>query len=350
MIPNIFISSTIQDLGHLRDSIRDTIIDIGYNPIMSEYGEIGFLPTDSAEDSCYLALRDCQLAVIIVGKRYGSISKNGFSVTHNEFRTSRKRKVPVIFLVNEEVLSYKKIYEANGNNDDLTFPNMENPAKLFQLIREFSDSEINNGLVTFSSVQSAKNNLKKQLAHIFGELIKKQFDPVQGEIKDILSEITTLRHMLLKNEQEIAKQFASAFRFLLNEENKYLKSIAEKVCDSLDEAVPKLLSSDSLHQFLNNNGVNIRVMNSEEAFRELEINNSNEAFQKGIEGIFYSTLPYQTTKNSASFGSDPDYDLEPESETDTRIVIGIGKKEYWTNKNGDKLIKVIFDSLKKQTQ
>lgn len=350
MIPNIFISSTIQDLGHLRDSIRDTIMEIGYNPIMSEYGDIGFLPSDSAEDSCYLALRDCQLAIIIIGKRYGSISKNNLSITHNEFRTSRERKVPVIFLVNEEVLSYKKVYEANGNNDNLTFPNMENPSKLFQLIREFSESEINNGLVIFSSVQTAKNNLKKQLAHIFGELIKKQFDPVKGEIKDILSEITTLRHILLKNEQEIARKFASAFRFLLNEENKYLKEIAEKVSDSLEEAVPKLISSNNFHQFLTDNNVDIRIMDSEEAFKELEISNNNDAFQKGIEGIYYSNLPYQTIKNRSTFGGDADYDLEPESKTDTRIVIAIGRKVYWTNKNGDKLMSAIFNSLKKQTE
>ena len=64
MAPNIFISSTILDLADLRESIRDLLLDIGYNPVMSEYGEIGYLPSSSAEDSCYLALRDCQLAIV----------------------------------------------------------------------------------------------------------------------------------------------------------------------------------------------------------------------------------------------------------------------------------------------
>jgi hypothetical protein len=63
MIPNIFISSTIGDLSYLRDSIRDLIFEIGYAPIMSEYGDIGYSPTSSAEDSCYLTMKNCQLAV-----------------------------------------------------------------------------------------------------------------------------------------------------------------------------------------------------------------------------------------------------------------------------------------------
>jgi len=43
MIPNIFISSTIKDLKYLRDAIRELISEIGYKPIMSEHGEVGYL-------------------------------------------------------------------------------------------------------------------------------------------------------------------------------------------------------------------------------------------------------------------------------------------------------------------
>jgi len=30
MIPNVFVSSTIEDLHHLRDAIRETLADLGY--------------------------------------------------------------------------------------------------------------------------------------------------------------------------------------------------------------------------------------------------------------------------------------------------------------------------------
>ena len=346
MIPNIFISSTIQDLGHLRDSIRDLIIELGYNPVMSEYGEIGFLPSDSAEESCYLALRDCHLSVIIIGKRYGSISENGLSVTHNEFRTTRERKVPVIFLVSEEVMSYKRVYEVNDKKEVLTFPGMENPSMIFQLIQEFSESKINNGLIQFTNVQSATNNLKKQLAHIFGDLLKKQFDPARGEIKDILSEITTLRHILLKNEQDIAKKFSNAFRFLLEEENHYLKEITETVANSLEEGVPKLIDSNSFSQFLQFYNVEARIMETPEAFKELEMIDFKDVTSKGLKAVFYSSLPYKTIKTEASFGATAEYDIYPENKNDSRVIIGIGKKIFWTNKNGEKLVNAIFLKLK----
>ena len=88
MTPNVFISSTIADLHHLREALRDTVQDLGYNPVLSEFGDIGYLPQTSAEDSCYITMKDCQLAVLIVGKRYGSLSDDGRSVTHNEFLTA----------------------------------------------------------------------------------------------------------------------------------------------------------------------------------------------------------------------------------------------------------------------
>src|SRR5689334_3413834 len=113
MIPYVFVSSTIEDLHHLRDAVRDVITDLAYHPVMSEYGDIGYLPTKSAVESCYTAMRECQLAVLIVGKRYGEIGNDGRSVTHNEFLAARDTGVPVICLVDREVLSYKKLFDAN---------------------------------------------------------------------------------------------------------------------------------------------------------------------------------------------------------------------------------------------
>lgn len=346
MKPNIFISSTIHDLGHLRDSIRDLISELGYNPIMSEYGEIGYLPSESAEDSCYIAMRECQMSVMIIGKRYGSISDNGLSVTHNEFRTARERNVPVIFLVNEEVLSFKRVYEANGKDSNMSFPGMENPSKIFELIKEFTESKLNNGLITFTNVQSAKTNLKKQLAHIVGDLLKKRFDPIQGEIKDILSEITTLRHILLKNEQEIAQQFSVAFRFLLNEENEYLNDISETVSGSLEKAVPELLKHNNFRDYLNSNNVEIKEEDTQTVHKTIGLGADRDSMDKRIMKVCFNELPYGTIRYKASIGGDPDYDVEPISKEDKNVIFGFGKKLFFSNPNGMRLLNAMFEKLK----
>jgi hypothetical protein len=351
MKPNIFISSTINDLTHLRDSIRDLISELGYNPIMSEYGDIGYLPSESAEDSCYLAMKDCQMSLMIIGKRYGSISENGLSITHNEFRTARERKIPVIFLVNEEVLSFKRVFEANSKGNEMNFPGMENPSSIFELIREFSESKYNNGLIPYTNVQSAKKNLKQQLAHIVGDLLKRKFDPVQSEIKDILSEITTLRHILLKNEQEIAQQFSVAFRFLLNEENDYLRDISETISGSLEKAVPELLKQNSFKSYLEFNQVKFSEMDTKKAQEKLNMEKSQEAFEKGkIAKICYSGLPFGTTRNRATIGGEPNYDIKPISEEDTKVIFGFGKKTVIGNHNAIILLNAMYEKLKRTVE
>lgn len=342
MIPNIFISSTIQDLGHLRDSIRDLITELGYTPVMSEYGDIGYLPSSSAEESCYLALKDCHLAVIIIGKRYGSLSNNELSITHNEYRTARKRKIPVIFLVNEEVMSFKKVFDANTKNEELILPGMENPSKIFQLIKEFSGAEINNAFVQYSNVQSAKRNLKKQLAHIVGDLLSKQFDPVKGEIKDILSEISTLRHMLVKSDKELAKKYSNAFRFLLNEENVYLRDVIEIISGSLEEGVPELLDNPDLKSYLAKKEVNIKLLEGEELTQFLKLQ-AGQYPDIGLIMTGYFELPFDSGSGSVSI--DNNYIIEPESADDTKVALGIGKKEFWANKNGEKYLEEIFSNL-----
>src|SRR5688572_5064678 len=107
MAPNAFISSTILDLHYLRDAIKDLIEALGYNPVMNEYGSIPFLPNMSVEAACYKAVSECQLFILIIGKRYGSVMNNDLSVSHNEFRAAVNHKIPVFTLIDKEVLIYK---------------------------------------------------------------------------------------------------------------------------------------------------------------------------------------------------------------------------------------------------
>jgi hypothetical protein len=165
MIPNIFISSTIADLHYLRDAIRDVVKDLGYNPVMSEYGDIGYNPFTSVVDACLNAMRDSHLAVLIIGKKYGYITPNKLSVTHNEFRVAKERNIPVICIIEKEVLSFKKVYDASKATE---FPDMDEPQLTFELINEFKSSSVNNGYRTFETVNDARESLIKQIAHFFG--------------------------------------------------------------------------------------------------------------------------------------------------------------------------------------
>jgi|WetSurMetagenome_2_1015567.scaffolds.fasta_scaffold09848_4 hypothetical protein len=262
MIPNIFVSSTIQDLQYLREAIRDTISSLGYRPLMSEFGDIGFLPSLSAEEACYMALKDCQIAIIILGKRYGWIAPNGMGITHNEFRTARENRIPIIFLIDKDIIAYKKVYDQQKKEDKIgPFPDMDSPINTFSLIEEFIDYPINNGFLPYASSLEATENIKKQLSHIFGNLLRERFDPLKAQVQDVLSEIKTLRHELLKDKEgtENYLPYLTAIRFLVDDENKAFSSFLSQLFKAADRAIPDILKYDLFDNFIGALGWRIQI-------------------------------------------------------------------------------------------
>ncbi|NLZ62146.1 MAG: DUF4062 domain-containing protein [Acholeplasmataceae bacterium] len=250
MIPNVFVSSTIDDLHHLRDAVRDTIQeDLAYNPVMSEYGDVGYLPHISVQDSCYVSLRKCQIVIVFLGKRYGSVSPNGFSVTHNEFREARASGIPTIAFVDQEVLTFKKVFDSQKSDTiPPVFPGMEAPEKTFRFIQEIIDAGTNNAIIAFGKVSEARGHLKRQLASMFGELLSSRYDPIKAEIKDILSEVITLRHELSKN-QAVDYRLLTATRFLLDDKHKYYRDFIEYTVGPIETAVEQLLKAKTFEEF-----------------------------------------------------------------------------------------------------
>lgn len=265
MLPKIFISSTISDLSYLRDAIRDTISEMAYRPLMSEHGEVGFLPSVSAEESCYLTMRESHLAIIIVGKRYGSIGKDGVSITHNEFRVARQNEIPVIFLINKEVMAYKRVFDANENSIH-NVPGMDDPTKTFELINEFSSYSKNNGFILFENVSDARLYLKRQLAHIFGDLLMNKYDPLKVDVKDILSEIKTLRHELLKDNNHDYRPFLKSMRLLLDEKYTQFKDIVLHISTNIEDAIPIILKTQTFSEFLNSMNADLEIKEEENFF------------------------------------------------------------------------------------
>jgi hypothetical protein len=70
--PRIFVSSTYYDLRHLRSSLENFIESFGFEAILSEKGDIAYLPDTPLDESCYREARSADTFVLIIGGRYGS--------------------------------------------------------------------------------------------------------------------------------------------------------------------------------------------------------------------------------------------------------------------------------------
>lgn len=338
MIPNVFVSSTIYDLQYLREAIRETIIELGYNPVMSDYGDIGYLPTKSAEDSCYTTVRDCQLAIGIIGKRYGEKAKNGFSVTHNEFLTIRERNIPLITIADQEVMSYKRVFDANkGLKTTPTFPGMDSPADTFNLVKSIMASHINNGIITYTTASDARKNLKSQIAHLFHELLSDQFNPLNSHIQDVLSEVKTLRHELLKNKGEEPIAYLQTMKWLLDsrDHGKHYSDLAKSLHGGLDVAVPIMLKTSSFDEFVNMSGYKIDIAT--------EIPNVSAIEDMGVlkSLTFFTIYPYEN-KDEEDSGS---ILLRTDSNS---IFMNYSAKEYFDFLHKE-LHKIIKENLTKHS-
>lgn len=249
MIPRIFISSTIRDLLHLRDAIRDTIVEIGYAPIMSEHDGVGWLPEISATESCYLTASECEFAVLVIGKKYNE-DVDGLSVTHKEFRSLRKHRIHHITLIEKETLAFKKVYDENGGVGGLAFPGLDAPEKTFNFIKEVINSPVNNGFIGFEHTSDVRRALKNHFAHIFGNLLKSGGTEVRSDIKEILTELIQLRERVperIENQHQI-KKFSQVIRFLVDDMQNQYRLILETIFPSFEEGLEAIIAVESLDE------------------------------------------------------------------------------------------------------
>ncbi len=249
MIPNIFISSTIRDLNYVRDAIREQILELGYNPVMSEYGEVGYLSPDSAANSCYKSIKACQMLILVIGRRYGDLTSADISVTHTEFRTAQARGLPCITFVETEVLHFKSVYAANEKGST-NYPGMDKPKHTFDLIDEISKSPSYNGILPFSNVPDVKRILKLQIADYVGQKLSDSQNPLKAQLQEVLSEIKTMRHETPQKNDADSRGFLLTYKFMLEEQNRNYADIIKTLIGDLDIAVPFVYKSPTFADLL----------------------------------------------------------------------------------------------------
>lgn len=83
--PRIFISSTYYDLKHLRSSLENFIESLGFEPVLSEKGDIAYVPDMPIDESCYREARSADVFVLIIG---------GLAMVPNPAAKIRSRRRP----------------------------------------------------------------------------------------------------------------------------------------------------------------------------------------------------------------------------------------------------------------
>ncbi|UJF35507.1 DUF4062 domain-containing protein [Paenibacillus hexagrammi] len=201
--PRVFISSTCYDLGMARDQLRSFLLELGYEPVLSEYSDVLFDPRTHTHTSCLQEVPNTDMIILIVGSRFGgkiipdaltsidieTLMKSSFnieslenienlSITQIEVLKAIETSVPVFAFIEEKVLHDHLVYEKNKDLiGKINFPSIEkaDTAKyIFEFINFLRHRIKGNSVISFSKIEDIENHLRKQWASLFQRLLREQ--------------------------------------------------------------------------------------------------------------------------------------------------------------------------------
>ena len=200
--PRVFISSTYYDLKHLRSTLENFVESLGFEPILSEKGDIAYSPDAPLDESCYREATTADIFVLIVGGRYGSAasseertpSREFFeryqSITKKEFDAAASRDVPVYILLESSVHSEYQTYVRNRDNEQIAYAHVDS-VNVFRLIDDILAKPRNNPVHTFERFAEIEEWLRQQWAGLFRELLQRMSS--QQQIATLSAQVETLR-------------------------------------------------------------------------------------------------------------------------------------------------------------
>lgn len=261
MIPTVFISSTIEDLHHVRDAVRETISELGYQPIMSERGDVGYMNETSADAACYQSLKECQLMVLIIGKRYGSKTHGSgtVSVTEHEYDTCMVHKPRLITFVDGEVLNFKRVFDANPDaRKGMKYPGMDDASATFSFVDKVKSASLRNAIIPFSSVSDVQCKLKMQLATLFHDLLEEHANASKATLDEIMVEVKTIRNALSEKAPPDMR-FLTVFKFLLDDKNKEFSQFLKCLIEDIENVIPIMYEAEDFDDFIKKAKITIEV-------------------------------------------------------------------------------------------
>lgn len=228
-IPKIFISSTCFDLLEVREQLKRFVKSFGFDPILSEYGDVFFHPDLNTQDACVNEVSNCQLFILIIGGRFGgnyNFDKDK-SITNAEYEAAKKANIPIFTYIKNGVLSNHHIYRENKKEkfvNSINFPaieKQENAENIFKFVDEVRRSPTNNAFEGFDNFNDIESHLRKQWAGLFFEFLKTR------EIKLQIDATNHLLNSLQSSNTKLEELVKSLYRASTSNSTKTEESISE---------------------------------------------------------------------------------------------------------------------------
>ncbi len=313
----IFVSSTCYDLLEERTQVRNLLLNLGHDPILSDHNDVYYDNYEHTHVSCIRQVSNADMVILLIGSRYGGVAiddalkeinldliqerlnkkiklnelieemkvrtqesidahnkdnslkkvKYGFSITHFEILRAIQEDIPIYVFVKDKVWNFNELYTYNKDKiEDLIIPSIDkNHSKyLFEFIEILKNRKLGNSIQPYSNYLDIEYALKKQLAEKLKMLmderkkLRNQSEQQQDYISKLTDRFDDLKEAILSvlpkgNEREVAKGVIK-FRRLISSLSFIMKNIGTDTA-----TITNIISSNSdpFQEFLKKN-INIQ--------------------------------------------------------------------------------------------
>jgi hypothetical protein len=276
------------DLLEERTQVRNLLINLGHDPILSDHSDVYYDNFEHTHVSCIRQISNADMVILLIGNRYGGVAideaykeinldliqerlnakiklkdlvsemkersissseahekdntlkkiKYGFSITHFEILRAIQEDIPIYVFIKDKVWNFNELYTLNKDKiEDLNIPSIDkNHSKyLFEFIEILKNRKVGNSIQPYSNFLDIEKSLKKQLAEKLKTLmddrknLKNQSQQQQDYISKLTDRFDDLKEAILSvvpkgNEREVAKGVIN-FRRLIGSLSYMLNSI-----------------------------------------------------------------------------------------------------------------------------
>lgn len=189
----VFISSTCFDLKDLRAELAEALKEWGYLPIWSESPNFPKKHGLHSHDVCLDTVRECDIFLLIIDKRYGSTyagnkyPKKDISITQYEAEIAFQENKDTYIFVRDEVWNERFIYKKNLEAGSQIKPCYVDDLRVFEFIDFIDNQPRDNWIETFKNSVELKEKLKIRLKKTsISELLEKLEKYYEKKLKEML--------------------------------------------------------------------------------------------------------------------------------------------------------------------